>query len=318
MHQTRRELLDELLDFVGELGDANARNTAERLLNRAINTLWLRMPWRQFVDPVPYTFSTVGGTRNYALPAYFGRVSNNDGKLRNASLGSPLYPIEREDAEQLFPAAGTALEVAGRSDRYALGGEMPVHTQPATAGEALEVVSDSTSDVNVKVTIAGLNSAGVYFATQVTLNGTTEVAAGTWARIDEFSKAIPAGSNPATEYFSSVGSVTLRKASDATALQTLLPYESLRLVPVLTLYPKPNAVWTISVPVLRRPRRLVYDGDPVPTDWGPALFEQMLIGWRVNTGEIAHDSNVAEPRYIDLVCHENASRPQRKARPFHI
>lgn len=102
----------------------------------------------------------------------------------------------------------------------------------------------------------------------------------------------------------------------AVAFQILLPYESTREVPVLTPYPKPNAVWSIVVPIPRRPRRMVYDGDP-PKNWGPAIFQQMLLGWRVNTGEIAHDSKISEPCYVDLVCFENANRPRRRTVPFY-
>jgi hypothetical protein len=131
------------------------------------------------------------------------------------------------------------------------------------------------------------------------LNGTNAVAvAGTWTKLQNVSKMWPqsaqasAPSSMATitgalSYSSSRGTVTLRNATDhVTVYQKLLPWESMREHWVLSFFPAADAVYTINVPVIRAPRRSVYDADPVPTMWGPAIFEEARKQYLINTGEL--------------------------------
>lgn len=321
MQSTRREALDELLDFVGHADDADARNTAELILNRCLQRIWMKRAWRSFLNPTPYTFVTVAATRSYALPPHFGRMSGIDGAIRNLTNGGKLFPIAKEDLDDQNPAAGTVFDTTGPPKWYALAGTQPVRTQPAAAGEALEVVSDSAADAAVRVEVSGITSTGDWTRQQVTLTGLAPVAIGTWVdKLDGFSKAYPDGTDPTTELTSSEGTVTLRKVVGGTVLATLLPQESAREYQALTLDPTPDGVYTIAVPFIRGVQRMFRDADPLPANWGPALFEEMEIEWQVETGTLARSAamQLSRPCFIDLVCLENAAaaQAQRKRMPF--
>jgi hypothetical protein len=316
MLKTRREALDEFLGFVGEDGDTTARNVAERALVRAVEAIWQKHPWRDFQSPAPLELTLVVNQRSYAMPEFFGRLGQ--GQVRNLTRGTILTPLDTEDAQALFPSAGTSLEVAGTPCRYELGGIVGVRRQPDVDGEALEVVSSSDTDTTVLVSIEGADANGNERRHQVTLTGTTPISVGTWSWVDSIGKSYPTGTDPTTEFTSSVGSVTLNITSSDTVLQTLFPEESAREHRMITVYPKPSETDTIAVPVMRRPKRLLYDADPLPNDWWNAIFEEMLIQWRVNTGDLAVDSVVPRPHLVDLVCNDNANRPRRTVRPFGV
>lgn len=321
MFESRRELVDRLLTFAGELNDAGARTIAEQLLNHALLQIWLKHPFRTFLMPDPVQLTTVAGTRSYLLPNYFGRIASHDGCVRNLTTGSRIRPAEGDDLYASHPEAGTALDT-GRGDpsRYIIAGVCGLATQLPTAGLALEAVSSSALDVDVQAVFEGLDANGVYTATAVTLNGVVAVALGTWTKGQSFSKSWPqtiaaptsmqalAG---ASAYTSSRGVVTLRSAVDhVTVYQTLLPHESLREHFTITFWQTPAAVQTIALPILRLPRRLVNDADPVPTMWGPALFTELRKQWAINRGELPATmaNQVSNPELVDLVAWDNELR----------
>lgn len=318
MQQTRRELLDDFLHFVTEHGDSVAVEIAGRVLNRAMLALWMKHPWAQFRAQTPYEFSTVANRRDYALPRHFGRMAHRDGRIRNLTGGEWLLPIGRGELDEAHPEAGTSLDTAGTPRGYLLDNTVGVSVQPSSAGEACEVLSSSASDTAVTVFVEGLDANGVYTRTAVTLTGTTAVTVGTWARIERFGKSYPDGTTPTTDQTTSAGIVTLRTTSGLTTLQALLPDESAVDLPVLTLYPTPNAVFTIAVPYMIAPRRLRHDADPLPRFWGNALFEELTVQWALNKGKLTSDAQVPRPHLADLVALENASRiPQTMhRRPF--
>lgn len=318
MIETRRELLDLFQARTGTVGDASARNEAELRLNLALDRVWRRMAWSQFLSPTPYQFTTVAGTRAYVLPAYFGRVASVGGRIRNLSRPSWLLPISNDELTEQYPEAGTAFEVAGCPQRYVLAGTCGVHTQPSSAGEACEAVSSSAADIVVRVVVEGLNAAGIETRTETILTGETAVDVGTWSKIIAFAKAYPDGTTPTSEHTSSQGTVTLRTTSGLTELQALLPDESARELQTIVLQPTPNAADTIAVPFLRRPRPLRYDADTVPQDWDDALLEAMLIDWRVDDGDVTLDAGIVTPRLDELVVLENSKMAQsrRERMPF--
>jgi len=318
MQQTRREIVDELLDFMGESNDSNARTTANRLVSRVVLRLWLKHPWTAFVSPTPYQFASVANQRSYALPAYFGRPQQRVA-ARNLTTGRE---ISWRDPMQILhddPLVGTSSEGAAEPEAYSVAGVAGVTTQPASTGDALELVSTSAADTTVNVTIEGLDANGVESRSQITLTGAVAIAAGTWSQIEEFSKALPAGTDPATEGTSSVGSVTLRKAGGGTTLETLLPEESARQHTLLNLYHLPSAVWTFAIPFLRAPRKLRYDSDALPQFWGPAVLEALIIEWQVNRGEMtrAQADQAPRPDFLDLLSHENRTKAKPRVRPYH-
>jgi hypothetical protein len=316
---SRRELLDDFLDSVNNAGDVSARNLAERLLNRALESIWLKHDFLIFLMPTAFEFATVAGTRTYALPDYFGRVSGVSRTLRNLTTGAKLWPRDLSDLQETDPTVGTSFEIAASPSIYAMTGTTGVQLQPATAGEALEAVSDSAADVAVRVYLEGLNSLGQYTRTQVTLNGVAPVALGVWKTVQKFAKAYPDGVTPTTELTSSEGIVILRTVAAGTELQRLYAEESAREVPQLTLYHVPDAVYTMAVPILRAPERVTRDADPLPPFWTNALMEEMTIHWRVGDRDaIVTDGTVPRPHFADLVMNDNAARAQafRRRQPF--
>lgn len=316
MQQTRREFLDEFLGFVGELGDDDARDVAEQTANRVIQAIWTKYPWSMFVSPAQLQLTLAVNQRGYALPDHFGRFGK--GKVRNLTQGCPLTLRDLELIREDHPDQGTTREIAGQPELYCLSGMTGVSRQPLVAGDPLEVLSDNAADVDVVVEVAGDDATGRWTRNQVTLNGTTPIAIGTWSYIDEFSKAYPDDVEPDTPRTSSRGNVTLRKVAGAVALESLFSAESSREHRLFTVYPKPNAADVLGIPFLRRPKRLLHDADLIPLNWGPAIFEEMLLQWRTNTGEVPADGTIPRPALNDLIALENASMSRRTTRPFFI
>lgn len=318
MIQTRREFLDDFLRYVNAFGDDNKRTQANTLLNRVVQTIWLKRAWRQFVMPDPYVLSTVANVRSYALPSYFGRVSSHDRTIKNATTGRDLQPIDIDVLRQRVPTQGTPLEVANCPAYYAISGLTPVQVQPSSAGQALEVLSDSAMDVGVRVYIEGLDATGLEIPVQVTLNGVTPVAVGTFSQILSFGKSYAAGTTPTTEETTSAGTVTLRVVGPGATLQTLAPDQSARDHQVLVLAPMPDQIYSISVPVLRTPRPLIKDADPLPLNWVPAVFDKMVIAWRVGDRDLSADNSDTWPALVDLVCFDNAQTAvqNQRRRPY--
>lgn len=317
MHRNRREALDEFLAHVGELDDAEARNLAEAALNRAIEAIALKRTWRDLQSPAPIELTLTVNQRSYAMPDFFGKVG--PGLIRNLTRrGMEITETTQEELQRDRPEAGTTFETAGAPDLLVIAGVCGVHTQPASAGDALEVVSDSALDLStkVKVSIEGDDANGRHSRREFALNGTTPVAVGTWRWVDTFGKGTVFGQTPATEYTSSVGSVTLRKVTGAVELQYLFPEESSHEHRVITFSPKPATADIIAIPCIRRPKRLLFDGDPLPADWWPAIFEEMEAGWRSNTGEAGSAASLPRPAFRDLVEWENTNGPRPRVRTF--
>lgn len=308
MQTTRRVLLDDFLLFIGDAGDAPARNRAEVLLNRVLETVWMKREWSQFQMPSAYEVSLAAAARTVALPDYFGRIGGAKKQIRNLTKGGVIDPVDRAVIEDEDPYQGTSSETAGCPRRYFLAGTTPVQTQPSTSSaEALEVLSDSSSDTTVRAYVEGLNSSGIVTRAQVTLNGTTAVAVGSFkAPLTKFGKAYPEGTDPATEGTSSVGTVTLRKVTGGTVLQTLAPDQDARDHLTLIVYPVADAAYTLAIPIIRAVESVYRDADPLPPFWRNAVFEKMVMAWRVGDRDGALvDTADTWPALVDLVCFDN-------------
>jgi hypothetical protein len=311
MQRTRREAIDEFLAHVGEMGDPAARALADATVSRVIESMWLMRPWRDFQSPAPIELTLTAGQRSYALVDYFGRVG--PGKIRNLSQrGCEVTEKSLEELQEMYPQSGTSLEQAGLPEVMAIAGVCGVHTQPSSAGEALEVLSDSAADTGtkIKVAIEGDDANGRHRRREFTLNGTAAVAVGTWRWIDSFGKSYIFGQEPTTPYTTSAGSVVLRTVIAQTELQYLFPEESSHEHRVVTFAPKPSSADVIALPCIRRPKRLLFDADPLPADWWPAIFEKMERSWRGNTGEAESASSVPGPELRNLIGWENTSGPR--------
>lgn len=308
MQQSRRELVDEVLRLVGEADDDDARTLAEDLINTGTLRIWMKHPFRAFRTPSQYELTTVANQRAYPLPAYFGRVPPPPATLRNLTTGGRIVLTDQDQILAENPKQGTSLETPGSPTRAFIGGSVGVGVQPAAAGNALEVLSSSAADTTVLVTLEGIDANGRDNRVQVTLTGVAAVAVGTWTKVISFSKAYPDGTDPTTERTSSVGNVTLRVAVALTTLQVLLPIESAVDRPELTLYPVPAASGqTIAMPIIRLPKRMIYDADMCPPLWGPALRDYMIRNWRISTGELAEEGDKPYPALLDLIGLDNVN-----------
>jgi hypothetical protein len=321
MQRTRREFLDEFLGHVGDSGDEVSRNAAEHLLNRALGTVWLANTWRDHVLPDPVQVTTVAGQRSYALPAYFGRIPPQTRSLRNLSTAGLIALRNRSELEREYPELGTSLETPGVPRFAYVGGVLGARVQPSSTGNALEVVSDNAADTDIRVLVEGVNSAGEYDEMQVTLSGTSAVGLGTWrAPLIRFGKSYPHGTAPATELTTSRGTVTLRIVAGAT-LQALLPEESAREFPSVTLVPAPQTSGeVIAIPTIRAPKRVLYDADVLPRFWHDALFEEMVALWREKAGTVPSAATLPRPYLQRLIAFDNtaqASEPIVK-QPFGV
>src|SRR5690349_16599567 len=138
--QTRREFLDDFLAFVAEPDDDDARNVAERLLNQAIDSIYMRHPFRQFRSPNAYEITTVAGTRSYALPSWFGRLLPRTPAF-NLTRQQWLDPADEILLKQNDPSLGTSLEARACPSSFYIGGTSALDTEVSTAGTALEAVS---------------------------------------------------------------------------------------------------------------------------------------------------------------------------------
>jgi hypothetical protein len=237
--------------------------------------------------------------------------------IRNLTSGTQIIPRDRSDLEEMDPQIGTSLETSGSPTSYMIAGVTPVQVQPASAGEALEWVSDSASDTTVRAYLEGLDANGVLTQSQVTLNGTTPVAAGTWGTLMAAGKSYPFGTAATTELTTSEGTVTLRKVS-GTVLQTLAPWQSAREHQTIVLYRVPDTVYTIGVPILRAPARTYRDADPLPLMWENAIFEKMVLAWRVADSNVSADGSEMWPALVDLITYDNSQTAQafRQRQPF--
>lgn len=321
MESSRSEMLNDLLDYVGHAGDEGARSTMARIFNRVLERIWMHRPWSCLLQPMPYQLTTNNTTVLYPLPGNFGRITGIDGQLRNLTTLRWIRPTTRPTLEQRVPGLDTSVELAGQPILYELAGTMPVNVQPATTGQALEVVSDNAADTTVVVEIEGFqiaNGVTSWTQTQVTLTGTAAVALGTWTEIDAFGKAYPDGATIPTDLTSSVGNVILRLAGAGAELQRLLPQESAREVRVLRFYPKPDGPYVITVPYLRNLQRVYRDAAPLPEHWDVATFEGCVLAWNSQAGITPGEPPAIWPALTELVILENsmAAQMQRHRVPF--
>lgn len=308
MIHSRKEIVDDFLAWVSELGDAVARELAERALDRAVLAIWLKQPWAQFRAIEPYRFTSVPGQWSYVLPREVGRISARDGAIRNASRGLDLFPLDQPMLDGYDPTAGTGREQQATPRAYLLDRTTGVSAQPAAGGEVLEALSTDVGDTAVRIVVEGLDGQGVWSRRQVSLTGVTPVDVGTWQRVDRFAKSYPAGVDPPADGLTSEGEVTLRVKADGRVLQTLAADEAAVELPVLTLYPTPAEAELYLVPYLRAPRRLIHDADPLPRFWGNAVFEEMQVQWLQNDGKLISDAQVPRPHLADLIALEQANR----------
>lgn len=307
MQRNRKEAIDEFLGFVGEIGDERARDLAERLLQRIVEHIWLQHPWLDFQSPAPLEVTLTVAQSRYSLPASFGRLADNVASIRNTTTNSWITLRDVNEFQSFDPIQ------TGAPTDFTLAGISGVSAQPAPAGEALEVLSDDANDVDVTFTLEGDDATGQAKRMRVTLTGTSPVALGTWTYLDTAGKSLT--TTPATEFTTSRGTVTLRVVSDSRVLERWSAEDSATEHRVLSLWPIPTSADTIAIPFMRRVRRLMYDSDPLPGDWWPAVFRGMVLNWRDNTGEL-QAGPAMWPELVHLIELDNRLRAPKRTRPW--
>jgi len=218
-----------------------------------------------YLDPthlvVPFTFTTVSGTRKYFLDQIeFLKILS----MRDATNVIDLEERSMQDIEQYDPDYTDT----GTSRYYVAHGFEYVRAQPTAAG-TITVVSSSASDTTQNVRINGLISSAPDTET-LALNGTTTVTG---------TKTWDAGTVNSLSIFSAVlsavaaGRVTVARSNTLAIIPIGLFAEERQ--PVF-LWPEPSAANTMRGFALRRPRKMI-NAEDFP-DYPPAFHELILIG----------------------------------------
>ena len=245
----------------GEVQDTST--TFATIIGRFINRRYFQIlratNWKN-IKP-DYSFATVSGTQNYALPDDFGKeiactdVTNKLGLAKN-------------DLEELYRLYPEALTAAGSAERYAIYTDV-VKAQP-TSASVLAIVSSSASDTAITVHIKGIaNSVEVYES--VTLTGTSAVnSANSYTSIKSISKSA-----------ASVGYVTITSNS-AAVTNALIPRETLETrYKLIRLHYVPSSVATISLPYIIKPMPLSQTYDYPLLDIGDLIeLGSIADAWR--------------------------------------
>lgn len=239
-------------------------------MSAAQRDLWLNMAQDDiatYLNPehlvVPYSFTTVSGTRKY----YLDQIEF----LKIASMRDTTNVIDlSEETMQNVESWDPDYTDIGTSRCYVPYGFEYVRTHLAVAG-AITIVSSSASDVTQYVRVNGLISGAPDTERIGPLNGTSSVAG---------SKTWDAGTVNALTVFSAVkdavtvGRVSITSGSDTLAIIPPNLFAEER-QPVF-LWPEPSAANVMRGHAIRRPRKMV-NAEDFP-DYPPAWHELVLIG----------------------------------------
>lgn len=188
-----------------------------------------------------YSFNTVAGTQDYALPDDFGKPicvhdDTNDAELAEKDWASVCsdYPGDTDGS--------------GNVERYSLL-ELPVMAQPSSSS-VLACASSSASDTSITLLIRGI-SGGVEINETVSLNGTTPVnTTNAYTRIKAISKS-----------GATVGKVTITSNSAAVTVAVMPPKMTTAYFKIMRLHYVPSSVITILCPYIIRPQQMIEDYD---------------------------------------------------------
>lgn len=188
-----------------------------------------------------YTFDTVAGTQEYALPDDFGKELH----VRDTTNG---FEIEGVDLQRLLTDYPDDFSDSGAAARYYIS-EDTVRTQP-TSASVIAVVSSSASDTTQTVLIRGIVS-GVETTESVTLTGTTPVnSVNSYTRVKAVSKSAK-----------TTGYVTLTSNSAAVTIAVLAPKILTSYCTKIGFHYVPSSVVTMAVPYHIKPLPMTEDYD---------------------------------------------------------
>ena len=210
-----------------------------RFINRRYFQILRAVNWKNLNDD--YSFATVDGTQNYALPEDFGK------EIACHDVTNSLQ-LAHYDLDELYRLYGNDLTTEGSVERYVIY-EDAVKAQPSAAS-VLALVSDSASDTAVTVLIRGVADGAEDYET-VTLTGTTPVSTTkSYTTVKAVSKS--------TE---SVGKVTITSNAGAVTL-AIISREYLKTrYKMIKLHYVPTGVATINIPYIIKPLPLSQNYD---------------------------------------------------------
>lgn len=196
---------------------------AQVAVNRAVRRIWNHKQWT--FRRRSLTFSTVIGQTDYPLDKRIGQPYS----VLSSVLPYKLAVISRFNLDRADPQRA----MTGDPKIAAISETVPVTTQPSAAS-VIEVVSSGAADTTQKVLVKGIVS-GEEDYEQLSLNGITSVfTTKSFSSITSISKSAV-----------TAGRVTVKIG--ATTLVTLGPLDKTVLLRVMTLYPVPTAVVTVTI-----------------------------------------------------------------------
>lgn len=264
MIYTFKDLQDRVLRHLDETASGSPTTLAlvKDFLNTAHQLRCQEFPWAFMLWPREVTFSTVSGTRLYALHEEFGR---------------PLYFRNQTTTQYLEEIPARGLPENGRdwtqdtsdAQHFFFAGQGAVSVQPGSSGAVVTIVSSSAADTASAqaITIYGENASGHVVSEALTPSGTTPVVGTTtFYAISDVVKST-----------SWAGTLTLSVGA-ATGL-TLLPTQLAKQYRLIHFVESPAAAQTIGYRFYRKVRPLEADGDIplIPGPWSDLLVWDALV-----------------------------------------
>lgn len=254
------------VDIYGNVG-SNVQDTSSAMATickRYCNDIYFdilkRINWKDINDS--YTFSTVAGTSDYALPQNFGK----EVYVFNSSTNVELSPITMQELVRDY---ADGLSSSGDIARYLIVNK-PVKKQP-TSSSTLSIVSSSASDTTQSVYIVGIDSNEVELSEEVVITGTTPVASvNSYTSIRSISKSAI-----------TTGRITITSNSGAVTVAVMSPNDKAYSVVSVRLHYTPTSVVTISMPYIINPYPLVNSYDQPVIDCADVIeLGATMMAWR--------------------------------------
>lgn len=222
-------------------------------VNRAVRRVWNHRQWS--FRRRSATLSTVSGQTDYPLDKRVGQPYS----ILSSAAPYRLRPLSRFNLDRADPQRA----LTGDPKIAAISDLSPVIAQPSAAA-IVQVVSSNTADTTQKVIVKGIVG-GEEDYEQLTLNGTTTVST-----TKSFTSITSLSKSAATS-----GRVTF--VSGSTTLLTLGPLDKTALLRILTLYPVPQSVLTVTVRHFAPPPAFftnLYEAVMIPED-----FDHVVDQW---------------------------------------
>jgi hypothetical protein len=282
---TFRQLQLEVLRWLDEADDTDTTLALVKDgLNRSHRRLIGSRTWPFMLWPREESFTTVAGTRAYALKPNVGKLLT----LYDYTFNLPCPLVSRREWE----AAGVDRTGTQTVPQGAIYGDVwPVSAQPASV--TVSVVSSSASDTSgPTLVLEGLNSSGEATTETLTLTGTTPVVSSTtWLHLWKVSKT-----------GTWVGTMTL-SASAATIL-SLTASEYGKQYPTLEFIETPALARTYYYTAQRNPGTLSNDYDIPDTPYPYSeihVYDCLLDLTTYNTELGAKEQRLWKERYDALM-----------------